>query len=186
MLYLVDEQDARNELGNALVNVLVDDLVDLGAELVGDFRLARLHQLAHHAHDVLPALGPRVGHVQIVQRHVLDHLLLLVHVALGHRHVLLGLEIKLRGVRVRAAHALDGTRVGLDVDDVAQAHALLLDGFVDGRVQAQLLCALGRLQHHDEVRNRAAVATKRVLRLLGRELRHLALINLLRLADTQA
>ena len=34
----------------------VDDLVDLLAQLFGDLSLLGLHHLAHHAHDVLPAL----------------------------------------------------------------------------------------------------------------------------------
>ena len=37
----------------------------------------------------------------------LHDLLLLVHVALGHWHVLLGFQVELCGVRVAAAHPLD-------------------------------------------------------------------------------
>ena len=98
--YLVDEEHTRYKLGNTLIDVLVDDLVDFAAQLLCDLGLARLHQLAHHAHDVLAALWPGVGHVEVVQRDVLHNLLLLVHVALGDGHVLLGLEVELGGVGV--------------------------------------------------------------------------------------
>jgi hypothetical protein len=92
-----------------------------------------------------------------VKRHVLHDLLLLVHVALGHGHVLLGLEVELGRVRVAAPDALDGASVGLDVDDVPDAHALLLDRLEDARVQAQLLGALGRLESDEEVGDGAPV-----------------------------
>ena len=38
---------------------------------------------------------------------------------LGQGHVLLSLEVELSGIRITAAHALDGATVGLDVDDVS-------------------------------------------------------------------
>lgn len=120
-----------------------------------------------------------------MQSNILDNLLLLVNIALGHRHVLLSLKIELGGVSIRAADALDGAGVGLDVNDITQAHALLLDSFVNGGVQAELLRALCRLQHDDQVRDGAAVAAERVLCLLGRELRDLALVHLLRFANAQ-
>ena len=71
---------------------LSPSLVDLLAELVCDLRLLRLHELPHHGEDVLASLRPRVGRVQVVQGHVLDHLLPLVHVPLRQRDVLLRLE----------------------------------------------------------------------------------------------
>ncbi len=123
--HLVDEEHARDELGDPLVDVLVDHLrtgrarrarsrqisadlvrsrrmagvaggievagdraeiarrsrlVDLRSELLGDLGLLRLHHLAHHRREVLPTLRPRVGEVEIMERHVLHDLLLLVHV----------------------------------------------------------------------------------------------------------
>jgi hypothetical protein len=98
--HLVDEQHARDQLGDALVDVRVDDLVDLGPQLVRHLCPAALDELPHDAHDVLPALRPRVRHVEVVQRHVLDNLLLLVHVALGQRDVLFRLKVVLGRVRV--------------------------------------------------------------------------------------
>ena len=80
---------------------------------------------------------------------------------------------------------LDGTGVGLDVDDISDGDALLLDAFVDARVEAELLRALDRFERDDDVRDRLAVARERVLRLGRSELRHLALVDLLRLLHAQ-
>jgi hypothetical protein len=41
-VHLVDEEDARDELGDALVDVPVHDLVDLRPQLVRDLRFLRL------------------------------------------------------------------------------------------------------------------------------------------------
>lgn len=68
-------------------------------------------------------LRPCVCAVQVVQRHVLHNLLALVHVALGQRHVLLGLKVELGRIRVAAAHTAHRAAVGLDVDDVANLRA---------------------------------------------------------------
>lgn len=50
------------------------------------------HELPHHGHDVLSTLGLSVGTVQVVESHVLDDFLLLVHVAFRQRHVFFSLE----------------------------------------------------------------------------------------------
>ena len=47
--HLVDEEYPRDELCDSLVNVLVDDLVDFGAQLLCDLSLLGLHHRAHHA-----------------------------------------------------------------------------------------------------------------------------------------
>jgi hypothetical protein len=150
-VHLVDEEHARHELGNALLDVLVDRFVDLAAQLVGDLGAAAAQHLVHHRDEVGAALGRGVGHVEVVQRDVLDDLAALVHLALGQRHVGLGLEVELGGVGVAAADALDGARRGLDVDDVAELHALLDERLVDRGVEAQLLAALGGLERDDDV-----------------------------------
>lgn len=105
-MYLVNKENAGNELSDAVLDVLVDDLVDLLAELLGDLGLARLHQLVHHRENIVAALRTRIGRIQVVQRHVLDHLLLLVHLALGKRHVLVRLEVHLGRKGIRPADAL--------------------------------------------------------------------------------
>mmetsp|Transcript_4644 Transcript_4644/g.14330 ORF Transcript_4644/g.14330 Transcript_4644/m.14330 type:complete len:323 (-) Transcript_4644:2-970(-) len=184
-MHLIDKEDAGHELRDALVDVLVDDLVDLGTKLLGNFRLLRFHHLAHHRDQVLPALRARVGEVEVMERNVLHDLLLLVHVALGQRHILLRLEVKLGGVGVRTADALDGARVGFDVDDVARCDLLLLDGLVDGRVELQLLRPLGRLEADHHMRDGLAIPSKGALRLLGNQLGNLALVDLLGLLDAQ-
>eukprot|EP00048_Salpingoeca_helianthica_P015589 m.227537 g.227537 ORF g.227537 m.227537 type:complete len:395 (+) comp17243_c0_seq1:32-1216(+) len=183
---LVDKEYAGHKLSYALVNVPVDHLIDLAAQLLGDFGLARLHQRAHHRHDVLPTLGLGIGNVQVMQCDILHHFLLLVHITLGQRHVLLRFQIKLGGKRVGAALALHGAAVGLNVDHVAHRHFLLLQCLVDGGVQLELLCALGGLQADDHVADRLAVAAKRVFCLLGGQLGDLTLVHLLGLLDAQS
>ena len=121
-----------------------------------------------------------------MKSHVLDNLLLLVHRALGHWYVLLRLQIKLSGVRVAAAHALDRARVGLDVNDVSDRDLLLLHAVVDGRIELERLRALGRLEADEDVGNRAPVAARHVLRLHRGDLRHLSLVYLLALLDAEA
>ena len=64
--HLINEKDPRDKLCHTIVDVLVHHLVDLPPQLVCDLRLLWLHQLTHHGHDVLPPLGPSVGHVQIM------------------------------------------------------------------------------------------------------------------------
>lgn len=176
--HFVDEQHAGHQLRDPLVDVPVHDLVDLHPQLLRDLRLLGLHQLAHHAHDVLPALRPRVRHVQIVQRDVLHNLLLLVHIPLRDRHVLLRLEVELGGIGVGPPDPFHRARVRLDVDDVAEAHALLLDRFVDGWVQAQLLGAAVGFQRYEEVCDCAAVAAERVFGFFGRQLGDFAFVDL--------
>lgn len=138
MTYLVNEEHTRHQLGNTLVNVLVYDLVDLSPQLVGDFRLSWLHELTHHAHDILATLRSSVGDIEIVQSDILHNLLLLVDFTLGHRHVLLSLEVEFSGKSITTTDALDGSGIGLDVDDIADPDALFLNGLVDTRVQPQL------------------------------------------------
>ena len=76
---------------------------------------------------------------------------------------------------------LDGTRVGRDVNDIYDGVALLLDALADARVEAELLRALDRFERDDGM----CVARQRVLRLGRRELRHLAVEDLLRLLHAQ-
>jgi hypothetical protein len=66
-----------------------------------------------------------------------------MHVALWHRYVFLRFQIEFCRVRVTSAYALDGARVGFDVDYVAETDAFFLDGFVDGGVEAEFFGAAG-------------------------------------------
>jgi len=64
--YFVDEEDAGDQLGETLVDISIHDLVDLCAQLFRDFSLLWLHQLAHHTHDILSTLRPRIRNVKIM------------------------------------------------------------------------------------------------------------------------
>jgi hypothetical protein len=121
-----------------------------------------------------------------MKRHILHNLLLLVHLALGDRHILLRLEIELRSVGVGPSHALASARVGLDVDDISHRNALLLNSLIDTRIQPQLLHPLRTLQPNQQRTNRLSITPQRVLRLFRRQLRHLSLIHLLRLSYAEA
>mmetsp|Transcript_30037 Transcript_30037/g.64108 ORF Transcript_30037/g.64108 Transcript_30037/m.64108 type:complete len:552 (+) Transcript_30037:87-1742(+) len=181
---LVDEKHPGNELRHALVDVPVDDLVDLDPKLFRDFRLLLLHHLAHHGHDVLTPLRPRVRRVQVVQRDVLDDLLLLVDIALWQRHVLLRLQVEFRRVRVAPPDSLHAATVGFNVNHVAHLHFLLEDAVVDGGIQLELLGALDGLQaHHHEVQHLAVPARRT---LLWRDLRDLALIHFFVLLNSES
>ena len=157
--YLVDEEHTRYKLGNTLIDVLVDDLVDFAAQLLCDLGLARLHQLAHHAHNVLTALWPCVRDVQIVKRDILHNILLLVYITLGHRHVLLGFQIEFCRERIAATNPLDCAGVGLDVYDVSNAHSLLLDRLVNAGVQSKLLGSSRAPQCDQQMADGPAVAS---------------------------
>lgn len=45
--YFINEEDAWHELGNALVDIFVHDLVYLLSQLFGDFSFLWLHDLSH-------------------------------------------------------------------------------------------------------------------------------------------
>lgn len=130
----VDEQNAGNELGDSLIDVFVDDFIYLPAKLVGDFRFLRLHQLAHHGHDVLAALRAGVRDVEVVEGDVLDDFFFLVNVAFRQRDVFFGFEVEFGGVDVGAALAFDCAAVCFDVDDVTDFDLFFLERFVDGWV----------------------------------------------------
>lgn len=129
--YLIDEQHTRHKLCDALVDILVYHLVNLATQLVGDLSLPWLHELTHHAHDILATLRSRIGDIEIVKRDILYHILLLVHITLRHWHVFLSLQVELRGKSVTPSDTLDCASVCFDVDDISDTDALLLDRLVD-------------------------------------------------------
>ena len=105
-VHFVDEQHAWHEFGNALFDVLIDNLNDVDSDdkvnsvrerererereqelyhtnlvhflsqFVRDFRLAPPHQLIHHRRYIVATFGRCVRAVEVVQRHVL-HLFVL-------------------------------------------------------------------------------------------------------------
>lgn len=91
LAYLVDEEYTWDKLGDALVDISADHFVDLLSQLICDLGLFRFHELTHHAHDVLSTLWPRVRYIEVMQRHVLDYLFLLMNLTLGYGHILLSL-----------------------------------------------------------------------------------------------
>jgi hypothetical protein len=184
--YLVDEEHTRYKLGNALIDILVDNLVDLTAQLLCDLGLARLHQLAHHAHNILAALWSCVRNIQVVQRDILHNVLLLVNVALGHGHVLLSFQIEFCRERIATANPLYCTSIGLDVYDISNAHPLFLNGLVNAGVQSELLRSSRAPQRDQEMADGPAVASQWVLGLLWRQLGNFTLVDFLLLLHSQA
>ncbi|KAI6757673.1 hypothetical protein HG531_003498 [Fusarium graminearum] len=156
--YLIDKQNTRHKLSDTLVDVLADHFVDLATQLVRNLRHLGLHQLAHHTHNVLAALGTRIGHIQVVQRNILYDFLLLVHLALGNGHILLRLEIEFRSIGVRSSDSFAGTGVRFDIDNIADCNSLLLDRLVDTRVEAKLLLSLCALESNQQRADGLAVA----------------------------
>lgn len=57
-------------------------------------------------------LRPSISNIQVVQRDILDDLLLLVYITFGQRHVLLCLQVKLCGKSITATLSLQGERQG--------------------------------------------------------------------------
>merc|ERR1719221_949826 len=106
-----------------------------------------------------------------------------VHVTLGHGHVLVRLQVELRGKRVAPANAPRDATVRLDVDDVPDLDFLFLQALVNLRGQLQGLLALGGLQADHHRGHLLAVAARRIWSLLGRQLGDLALVHLLGLLD---
>merc|ERR1719379_913769 len=183
---LIDEEHAWNKFRDALVNVPVDDFVDFRAQLLRDLGLPRLHELPHDRHDVLAALRLGVGHVEVMEGDILHDLFLLVHVALGNRHVLVGLQVELRCVCIRPAHALGSPCVCLDVDYIADRHLLLRERFVNLRRELERLRPLRRLQTDHDASHNFVVPAMRIGALLRGQFRYLAFVHLLRFLDAEA
>jgi len=128
---LINEENTRDQLRNALVDVFADNFVDLLSQLVRDLGHFWLHQLTHHAHNILSSLWSRIGDIKIVQCDILNNLLLLVYISFGDWYILLGLQIKFRCVCIRSANALACSSVCFNVDDIPNRDSLLLYGLVD-------------------------------------------------------
>lgn len=59
----IDEEDTRDEFGDTVVDIPVDDFVDLEAEFLGDLGLLGPVDLAHEGEEVVAALGSGVGNI---------------------------------------------------------------------------------------------------------------------------
>lgn len=59
-------------------------------------------------------------------------------------------------------------------------------GLVDGWVESQFLCTLGRLEGDEKMGDGAAVASERVLSFFGSEFGYFAFVNFLGFLDAQA
>mmetsp|Transcript_20953 Transcript_20953/g.54113 ORF Transcript_20953/g.54113 Transcript_20953/m.54113 type:complete len:348 (-) Transcript_20953:545-1588(-) len=184
-VYLIHEEYTGHKLSNTLINVLVDHLVDLHSQFLGDFSLLRLHHLPHQRHNVLTTLGFSVGVVQIMEGHILHDLLLLMHLSFWYRYVLLCLKVILGGVRVRAPNSLYCPAVCLDVDDITDGNLFFLQPFINARIKLQLLATLSCLQPNEDVRDALAVANSIITFDRG-ELGYLSLVYLLVLLDAKA
>ena len=103
---LIDKEDPRNEFGDSLVNIAVNDFVDLCSKFLGDFGFLGLHDLPHQTHEIVASLRFSVSHIQIMQSDILDDLFLLVDVSFRKRNVLLSLEVKLTGVGIATSNSL--------------------------------------------------------------------------------
>src|SRR5579872_4015015 len=64
---LVNENDTRDNLCNALVNIAFDNFVDLSSKFIGDFRPATLDETAHDTHNILATLWSSVCSIKIAE-----------------------------------------------------------------------------------------------------------------------
>lgn len=149
--YLVDEQHARDQLCDTLVDIFAHNLVNLRSQLFRNFGLPRFHQLSHHTHDVLSALWSCICSVQVMEGNVLNDLLLFMHVAFWHRHILLGLKVELGGICIASTDSLDSASVRLDIYDIPDAHSLFLYGLKNAGVQSQFFGSFGGFQSDEKV-----------------------------------
>jgi len=97
-VHLIDEENTRDKLSNALVDVSIDYFVDLTSKFLGNFCLLRLHDLSHQTHEIVTPLRTSIGHIKIVKGDILNNFFLFVDISFGKRYILLSLKIKLAGV----------------------------------------------------------------------------------------
>ena len=183
---LIDEEDSWDELGDAVIDVSIDDFIDFESKLLSNFSLLGSVDLRHEAHKVMTSLRSSVSAVEIVKGDILHNLLLLVYITLRDGNVLLSLKIILGGVGIGSADSLDGTAGGLDVDDIADSDLLLLKVLVDAWVKLKLLLTLGSLEADDNSLDDLAVSSVGIFLLLGSNFCHFSFPNFLGLLDSEA
>lgn len=133
-VYLIDEEHSRHKLSDAVVNVLVHNLVDFESQFFCDFSLLGSVHLGHQRHEVVSSLGPSISYVEIVKSHILDNFFFFVNIAFRNWNVFFGLQIKFSRIRVRAAHTFHSATCGLNIDDITYCHFLFLNVFINARV----------------------------------------------------
>ena len=141
LTYFIYKKHTGHKLGDSLINVSADYFIDLIPQLVGNFRLFRLHKLSHHAHDILSTLRSGVCDVEIVQCHVLYYLFLLVHLTFGYWYIFLSFQVELCSICVRPSNPLACSSVGFYVNHIAYCDSLLLYRLINRGVKPQLFDA---------------------------------------------
>lgn len=130
----VDEEEAKIELCDVVINVTFDDFIDFLAELISDFSLSDLVELVQNGNKILATLWLSVCNVQIMKSDLLDDFLLFVDLTLRDRDELIIFQLSICDVLVCPTKSFHNTRVCLDVDNVSLADILLFELLVDGAV----------------------------------------------------
>jgi len=91
---LIDEQNSRHKLGDAVVNIFVHNFVDFESQFLCNLGLLRSVNLGHQRYEIVASLGPRISYVEIVKSHILDYFLFLVNITFRNRNVFFCLQIE--------------------------------------------------------------------------------------------
>ena len=70
-----------------MVDIALNDFINLSAQFLCHLRSAALYETAHDAHNVLPALWPRIRRIKVAKCDVLNKFLALVNITFGKRNV---------------------------------------------------------------------------------------------------
>lgn len=87
-----------------------------------------------------------------------------MHISLGNQHILLSFQVVLGGESVTSTHSFDIARGSFDVNYIPDCDLFLLQGLIDGRIQAQLFGALSGYQTQNDVTALAAILVFLLLR----------------------
>lgn len=92
-VHLINEKDTWNKLGDTVIDVFVHNFVNFESQLFGDLGLLWSVDLAHEGQEIVATLWLGVGHIEIVEGHILDDLLLLMDISLWNWDIFLSLEV---------------------------------------------------------------------------------------------
>lgn len=70
--HFVNENDARYDFCNALVDITLHNAIDLSSQFFSDFCPLRFDEMGHDTHNILSALRTRIGSIKIPKCDVLD------------------------------------------------------------------------------------------------------------------